>query len=316
MWRNNGPQGLSVNLALFSVLLAVMLWFQVSSVQGATKVREFTVPIDYKGVDSSLIALTVTDFVRVIAEGPTSLVDPLELEDISAVVDLSSKKEGSYTVEITLNQINDMVQLILPKKTVTVDLQRRTERLLGVAVEVRGSIPDGLRYAGAAVEPSNIRISGPARDVAAVSKVRVLLDLDTVRPGDRQTLDLEVLGKSGDPLPLAIAEPRTVSVIPKVEAAQTLNRVYISPQFSGSLPANYVVETSKVTPQWVDVRGESATLAKHSTIFTREINLEGLKADREFEVEAVLPEGLKAVNVKGESYVPVVKVQVKIRKRS
>ncbi len=315
MWRSSGPRGMSLNLALFSVMLAVMLWFQVSSVQGATKVREFTVPIDYKGVAENLIALTVTDYVKVIAEGPTSLIDPLDLEDISAVVDLSSKKAGSYTALITLNKINDMVDLTLPKKTVTVDLQRRTERQTGVTVEVRGAAPNGLRYEGAAVEPSTVIVMGPERDVKAVSKVRVLLDLDTVRPGDRQLLDLEVLNEAGEPLPLAVAEPRKVNVIPKVEAAQTLNRVYLSPMFAGSLPQGFFLESYTVTPQWVEVMGESATLAKHSTVFTTEINMSGLKVDKLFEVGVALPEGVKAVNAAGDEFEPKIKVQVKVRKR-
>lgn len=315
MWRSSSPRGMSLNLALFSVMLAVMLWFQVSSVQGATKVREFTVPIDYKGVAEDLIALTVTDYVKVIAEGPTSLIDPLDLEDISAVVDLSSKKAGSYTALITLNKINDMVDLTLPKKTVTVDLQRRTERQMGVTVEVRGAAPNGLRYDGAAVEPSTVLVMGPERDVKAVSKVRVLLDLDTVRPGDRQMLDLEVLNLAGEPLPLAIAEPRKVNVIPKVEAAQTVNRLYLSPKFVGTLPQGFTLESYTVSPQWLDVMGDSATLAKHSTVFTSEVNVNGLKTEKSFEVGVSLPDGLKAVDAQGNPVSPRVTVLVKISRR-
>lgn len=284
----------AIVLAIVSLVLATLLWLQVSVQSSTMKEREFTVAVDYRNTPEGLYALTQTDFVRVQVTGPASSVDRVDESDVRPFADLGNRKPGTHDILLQWPELGENLMVKLRKRTVSVRLEDTMRVTMAVTVEARGISPSGLRYDGASPQPPQVVVTGPESEIKKLFKVRVMLDLQTIRPGVSQMMNVEVLGENNVVLPLLVAEPNEVNVFPSVASAAASDLAVISPSWTGQPPIGMTIVSYSVEPKQIQLKGPSALLAQHKVVATEPVDLSKVKPGDVIKSKAIIPQGLEA----------------------
>lgn len=128
----------NLGLKALALVLAVALWWFVA---GESKVQVgFIVPLEIRGVPTGLtITNKVERQVELRLAGPPSILGTLQQTDVSAVIDLSSSKQGKQVIHLDVRSIKVpsgiKVQRIYPN-VIEVSLERLERRRVPVVARV------------------------------------------------------------------------------------------------------------------------------------------------------------------------------------
>ena len=128
----------NLGMKALALVLAVALWWFVA---GESKVQVgFIVPLEIRGVPTGLtITNKVERQVELRLAGPPSILGTLQQTDVSAVIDLSSSKQGKQVLHLDVRSIKVppgiKVQRIYPN-VIEVTLERLERRRIPVVARV------------------------------------------------------------------------------------------------------------------------------------------------------------------------------------
>lgn len=282
-------------LGVVSVVVALLLWLQVATQSEPSKQREISLPLELRNLREDLIAIRFPAAITVIAEGSAEQLDQINTKQMSAFVDLSRAKSGPHLYLVQVNAPTRLAAtLSLKQPRELVEVSPVTRRDYPVTVDERGIPPQGLEYDGATAQPSTVTIVGPEAVVSQVTRVRAMIDLGKLQPGNPFEAVLEILGKNNLPLPLARSDPRTVRVFPAIASAPAKNRVLVTPNWRGQPAFGYQVEGYEIQPGQVEITGRPAVIGKIAKIDTEPIDITGVKGPRSARVNLRIPFGIKA----------------------
>ncbi|HVO83871.1 MAG TPA: diadenylate cyclase [Syntrophobacteria bacterium] len=152
------------------------------------------------------------------------------------------------------------------------------------------NIPANLELRKASAEKVEVQITGKRQLVAALKtdQVRAFLDLQSVEAGAHR---LDLSGENIS-LPPGLDVVRITPANIKVEMEPfTVKEVAVKPEFTGSPPRGYQVDTVRVKPRTVKVGGSSSALRTVASLSTDPIDLGTIPPERKektFEVPLVL----------------------------
>lgn len=113
----------NLNLKLFSLLIAIALWFYVHSTETSSGVSTFetdiNVPVFYRGIPDNMVVTDSASQVILTVRGRRPLVESLVSSDFKAIVNVTAARPGIYN-NIPVNVIkpqNINVVSISPKDT-------------------------------------------------------------------------------------------------------------------------------------------------------------------------------------------------------
>lgn len=293
-----------------SFCLSLMLWLQVSAQAEPNKQREFLIRLETRGLAQDLFATNLPDGITVIAEGPEQSLEKLEPENLTATASLAGLKVGEHVVRVRVPELRAPLRLRAKRSSVAVSLDRLATASKPVVVEVQGQIMNDLRFEGASAEPATVILTGPAKEIARVRKVRAMLDLSLVRVGLIHQVELETLGAENVPLTRVETAPRVVNVLPAVSAAPESKSLPVAPTWQGALPFPFKIRRYAVEPSTITVSGPSSTLAALYTVPTEPINLAEMRESGAVSVRLKLPTGLTS------AIDPVVRVTLELERNS
>ncbi|MCW5937239.1 MAG: hypothetical protein KIT11_08035 [Fimbriimonadaceae bacterium] len=286
--------------ALFT---AMMLRAALTPVFVPDREREFDARVEYRGLSDSLVVVQPAQSVKVMATGSADDLDQLDTDTVQAVVDLTQAVAGerSYPVEIA-GPVSSRVKLGARFGTLRLDIQKVDTLQRTVELEQSGLPPPAYVVEGGTIEPPEVTIFGPEKSLPEVKRVRVILNLNEVRPGGSYLVPVEVLGEKGKPVPMVRVQPAQVTVTPAVAAAQPSKRVLVSPNWVGQLPFGYKLKGYQVKPSQVQVRGDSSDLAQFVSIDTAPIDLSAMRKTTTVSTKLNVPGRVRTV---GEASVEV-----------
>ncbi len=286
-------------LIVFSAVLAVLLWLQVSALDDQVVQQSFRVPLQLRGLPESLAAVNPPLEVDVIAEGRASLLRDFETDAYSANVDLRSAKQGEQRLRVNLSGPTlQAITVVLKSPTALINLSAVVRKSFPVTVAERGRLASDLEYGGAVTEPEHVTLSGPASLLARVREVRVFLDLSKLRTGETPVQPVEIVATDGGNLSEVRAEPGTVTIRPRVAAAPATLNVLVAPRWKGNPPFGYQVDGFEVVPNQITISGEVRVLTAVQTLWTEAIDLSGLRQSKSFTVPIQFPSGIRPTEVR------------------
>ena len=164
-------------IKLISLLLAVTLWFYVTS-KGKTEMT-LTVPLQLRNIPQNMTVVgNVTGYIDVRVQGQERLLrDITSGKKVSGILDLSRTKPGENTVRISPDDIDRpsgvAVTYISPPdiKVKLEPLVRKTFRLRPL---LHGAPAAGYRVAKITVTPPKIAIDGPTSAMAALDFLQTM----------------------------------------------------------------------------------------------------------------------------------------------
>lgn len=306
MVANRLSTGEHIVLGVVSLFLGTLLWLNVTAKQEPGKQREFLVPVVVRGLSPELVPTSLPEGITLVATGSELEFERLDSSQLSAEIDLTGLKSGKHSVRIKAPSSRPGMALAPKRPMVLVELEELRTSSRQVEVVPIGLVSSGIRFLGAVSEPRVVALSGPASALKKAVKVRAMLDLSMVKPGVSNQVPLEALDREGIPVPLVRCEPRSVTILPAIEAELIENQVRVRPTLSGDVADGYAIESVTIEPEKISLTGSASDLAKITSISTQPIEIGGLKNEKNFTIGLVLPAGLA---VKGESTV-VVKLKV------
>lgn len=284
-----------------ALAVALVLWAAVLSTApraDVTVVFDGRVPVERPEVPSGFVLRGQLGDVGVKLRGPEDAVRAVGLRQLRASLDLVAAAPGpdpqDVPVRVAVGDERVRVVEVAPA-TMSVRLERRTERTIAVQARLANEPPTGFQAAPATFRPQQVTVSGPESAVAQVTAV-----LAAVRFGD-VPLDLaqDVRPVPVDAAGLAVdaveVDPVAVQVTVPVRSSATTRTVPVLWQLRGDVATGYWISRVATDPVVVTVGGDRAIIAALDRIDTAVVDTRGLTAARTVTVPLAVPPGVSLV---------------------
>jgi YbbR domain-containing protein len=279
-----------------AVLVAVIFWI-VSLVNAApTEVaREFggRVPVERPEVPAGYVLQGQMGDVGVTLRGTEAALSNVVASDLHATLDLGTadlhrSDPQDLLVRVTVASAGVRVMDISPA-TVNVRIEPITSRSVAVQPRFANEPPAGTFAGDAAITPNEVKVSGPASQVARIAALYATVlfgDAMTDLVQSVQPLAVDAAGKTIEGLTV---EPALVQVTVPVLPTATTRTVPVVPAVRGSVANGYWILRVTVDPAVVTVRGEASVVSGVDQVPTAAIDISGLTDSRTYQVGLLLP---------------------------
>jgi YbbR domain-containing protein len=291
------------DFGLKAVAVVIALLFWVAIVQNAapsviTVTFDGRIPVERPdNVPSGYVLRGPLGDVGVTLRGAPGVADRVALSELRATLDVNALVLGQaepQDARVTVDVAKEGVEVVdVSPPTVSVRVERLTSRTVLVQPRFSNEPPAGTRAGDAAVDPTEVRVTGPESDVARIAAV-----LGTVRFGDGQT-DIEAPGTpaipvdaAGVPIDGLTVEPGVITVKVPVLPTATTRTVPVVFTLRGVVAPGYWVVGAAMDPFAVTVRGEEQVLTTLDRIETLPIDVGDLSATRTVTVGLAVPQGV------------------------
>jgi YbbR domain-containing protein len=262
-------------LKLFSLALGLVIFLAVRNEQRLST----TVAVRLLVSEPATLVNTgdLPPEVLVKLAGPWGTLQGLDTEALPPIeLDLSRLPRGTSTVRIREEQLGlppDIEVISITPSILTIRLEARERRTVPVRPVVRGEVPPGFRQGAALVEPAEVEIDGPKREVREIAAVRVApLDVEGAREDAIATLPLEVPGR----FTRIIGPARATVRVPVTEVpAERVVRLRVAGP-SGPMPVRAVLRGPKTVLDGLDENGLKAVPAAGQNRGLVPVRIEGL----------------------------------------
>jgi hypothetical protein len=177
----------NAGIKLLSLLTAAGLWFFVNAGERDAEVA-LQVPIELHNVPPNVMLVSPrVDFIDLVVRGPRNLLNRIQPEQLSLVLDLRGVRPGPAVFRILAEALDlprgvDVVRLT--PSEVTLEFAATLRRRVPVHVAFVGKPPGGLRVTATKVAPESVEVIGPADQVEQIKSAETVpVDLDEATAG-------------------------------------------------------------------------------------------------------------------------------------
>lgn len=277
-WVNiRGTGRLRANLGLFTVslLISLMLWAFVAWDGNSDGTRSMSANIEYLNLQRGYSMYDNTRKVEIKLAGNLNALSRVEQSDISARVDLQGLQPGKYSLPISMGTPSFVrVRSWLPS-TADVEIYRHVERTLSISYRVEGNLPDGMVISSANILPKEAVISGPESDVLAVQAIETVIPGPKIRDGEGIFLPVTVASTTGNAERINIT-PKQAEVKVFLENEILGESIPVEVSVVGTPAEGYELESVRVIPQSVAIRGKSTSVKKMTSLVLPPVDISGL----------------------------------------
>jgi YbbR domain-containing protein len=163
-------------LKLLALAIAFVLWLNVTGQNKPMILRVNGVQLNFLRPEGFELSNDPPSTVDVTFTGSKDKLDRIEPRELIANVDLSDQKAGERIIKLTINRVKMELQEDVKIQgfhpgSLAVRLEPVIEATLAVEVKFEGKLPDGYELGNVTVNPSAIRLRGPADHVNGLRKV-------------------------------------------------------------------------------------------------------------------------------------------------
>jgi YbbR domain-containing protein len=292
-----------LGLKLAALFLSLLLWLYVQNTEQRKVDTSFTLPVSDASIVNKPDELIVVDMPRDVSvklrgstEAIENFVKQSRSRNLRAVVDASTAEEGANDFRVLIEPISELQGLDLDAPpTVTVVFEQKVEEERPVEVVTARTPPTGFEFGSAVVNPPTVKLIGARSRLGRVGSVRAVLDLNNIRPGASYPVDVEVLDKSGKPIPPESLErrPMRVEIVPALTPAQPRRSLLVSPRFQGQPAPGFNVAGVTVEPEEMVVQGDRSRISDLYFLETEPFSLEGLQKTTSRLLAVKVPPGIR-----------------------
>ncbi|MBI3925799.1 MAG: hypothetical protein HY319_09680 [Armatimonadetes bacterium] len=251
----------NLGLQILSLVIAVFLWaFVRVTHQGSFQTEAIAqitldLPLQLQGKEPNLIPYEYSaDRVRVTLRGKPDVVQSLREGLVKAYINLAGLVEGTHVPEVKVLAPPDVQVIDKEPASVTLKISPLVGKNLPVNIIVTGAPAEGMVVGTAAVEPSEVKLRGPAALLAEVVEVKGQVALNgqsqaySVEVADLRPVNENGTVVQGTNYPLAL-RPASVTVTVPIEARGSSIAVPVEVHPKADNLVHFTVE-----PEYVTVR--------------------------------------------------------------
>jgi YbbR domain-containing protein len=288
-------------LKIAAISVALLLWISAARTTPPTEViTPFNgrIPVERPEVPPGFVLRGQLGDVEVTLRGPADAVAAIGQPELRATLDIANVEAGpepqDAPVRVTIADARVRVVEVTPP-SVSIRLERRTERVLAVQFRSANDPPAGFHAGAATFRPQEVTVSGPESLVATVAAV-----LATVRFGDApvdlaQDVRPIPVDAAGQPVEGVQVDPVSVQASVPVLSTATTRTVPVLWQLRGAVATGYWISRVTTDPVVVTISGERQIVTAVERIETAPVDVGGLTSSRTFETPLLFPDGVKLV---------------------
>lgn len=285
---------------------ACAFWLYVMNEQNPIMRSTYTVPVEVRNLDRSLVAMNVPNTVRVDVSMNRNGLMRLRNDDIHAYVDLMNVTDGSYPntkVNVVVPDTGEVVSVTPAYFDMVIDPY--AVKSLPITVSFFGNLPDGYRAQLQSVTPADLTVAGSSSRVAAVDRAVASVNLAGKTGAFSEFDSISVMDADGNTVTGIDIMPMQVQVsVAVTEEVKTAN-VPLAVNVLGEPAEGFVAGRPVIRPVAATVTAPESRLRSLRNINLGDVDVTGASADVEVELPITPPEGVDSVIQTAAVTVPI-----------
>lgn len=291
----------NVWLKILALILAVMIWLVVVSIDNPVKDQNFTqVPVTvlngevFEAGGQAFELADSSAYVTVIARAERSVLSQLSRDDFSASIDMTNYSNGRVPISVRANRLSDKILSLTPKTAyAVVDVEELGTKQFSIDYEVTGEPAEGYSVGNVTLTSNVVRVQGPESIVETIDRVIVKVPVQGMTRDIRTETPIILIDRNGGEMDTGRLELSKTSV--SVTAEIWANReIPVTYSYTGT-PAEGFATTGNLsaTIESIELSGDPGSLAGVGsvTIPSSEIDISGATENYKttIDISAYLP---------------------------
>lgn len=264
-----------------SAFISVTIWALVALNGNTDASRTLSTEIKYTNLQRGYSLYAPVKKVDLRVMGKISQISGIQPSDITAQVDLANLQTGKYTLPIKLEAPSFAHVRGWTPDTAEIEIYRNVERKLTIVARTDGKPPEGMVVSAVTLDPDSAVVSGPENDVLSVQGLETIVQLDKL--DDNGNARVPVIIKSTAVTVSADRHSQRISMLPMETNAHVAfeneivgERIPVRVSVIGQPHEGLQVESIKVIPDSVSIRGRSTAVRKMQSLVLPPVDISGL----------------------------------------
>ena len=293
---------------LLCLIAACALWVYVMNEQNPQVENTYTVPVETRNLDRSLVATNVPSTVKVKVRMSRSDMIYMRSDNIKAYVDLTGVTDGDYpNTPIHVSVPGDESVVSVTPKTFDLNVDTYAVKTLPANVQIFGTPETNFSVESKKVTPDTITIAGSSAMIAKADRAVVSVNIAGKEKSFTEFDSVNILDADGNTVTGLDIMPSQVKVAVKMKEATKLGNLPIRIDTKGEPAKGYKVGRITITPSVATITAPISFFSSNKTLDLDPIDVTGTSADIHQVVNVNVPSG-------GSVAVPKVTVVVEIDK--
>lgn len=292
-------------LRLLSVLIAVVLWVYVVNAQNPEMKRDFeNIPVTLQNIDlltnhGLVISSDNANITTVKLKGKQEEINKIQRNDIEAIADLKNvtkkMEPGKVTIPVKVMVLSSEGVQVVGKNnySINIELDKFAQVQKSVEVSFVGEDNKDIKHEVKSIKPNTVTLSGPEKLISKIDSVKVSVDVTNVQREISVIKKFKIFTKTNIDL---TNDKRIVKDAQSAQIEVDYNRFKTVPvmlKVEGTPAKGYKISNENVEPDSIIIFGHTSQVEKVNEIFTKKINISGLKQGVEKDLEPIIPVGVK-----------------------
>lgn len=319
---------------LFSIVVAIALWFVVMNTINPTEIKTFTAAVSLDNMEElnqkGYVVSNLKSFdglsISIKVEGTRPALDEISKTEnknnIKAKVDLSKLDiNGEDSFPRTYSMI---IAPSLPGSSymysydiasyyptvVDVVIDKAGSKTVPVELKTYGSPSSGYVTGKASSDINKVTVTGPASEISKVEKAVATIDITNETGMVQKDCTMVVYGDDDVPLENFVVSPSDIPVAVEIKKSSTLK--INEPDTKGALPEHLELLSIDWTPKSINVISSSENIPESINLPPVDLS----EINRETTVTADISSTLARLNLEAENNVKTIKITVKVGVKS
>ncbi len=296
-------------LKILALILAVMIWLVVVSIDNPVKDQNFTqIPVAvlngdvFEKAGQSFELADSSSTVTVTARAERSVLSQLSRDDFSATVDMTNYSNGRVPISVKANRLSDKILSITPRSAYAiVEVEDLGSKQFSIDYEISGEPAEGYSVGDVSLASNVVRVQGPESIVETIDKAIVRVSTQGMTRDIRTETPIIFIDRNGDEMDISRLELSRNSVSVTVEIWSD-REVPVTYGYSGT-PAEGFATTGNLTAtiNEIELSGNPDALSGIGSISvpSTEIDITGAAENYTavIDISAYLPSGTRPADV-------------------
>lgn len=293
---------------LLCLIAACALWVYVMNEQNPQVENTYTVPVETRNLDRSLVATNVPSTVKVKVRMSRSDMIYMRSDNIKAYVDLTGITDGDYpNTPIHVSVPGDESVVSVTPKTFDLNVDTYAVKTLPANVQIFGTPETNFSVESKKVTPDTITIAGSSAMISKADRAVVSVNIAGKEKSFTEFDSVNILDADGNTVTGLDIMPSQVKVAVKMKEATKLGNLPIRIDTKGEPAKGYKVGRITITPSVATITAPISFFSSNKTLDLDPIDVTGASSDIHQVVNVNVPSG-------GSVAVPKVTVVVEIDK--
>lgn len=288
--KNNLPR------KLFALLIAILIWSYVGSIDNPTVSRVFQIPVAIENLPENYGASLSNQEVSITVTGRTRQLQTLNVDDFSATLDLSQVILGDNAVKVAVSAPNGVkISRVLPGQ-IGVYVQTLDEKVVPLSVQYKGSLQKGLKLDGEArLEDTSVKIYANREILSNITHAIVVVDLSKYTKSTEAKLPVVFLDEQNNIVSKRSVKATKEFIKTQINVAKAYSKeVPIKVNLAGELPDALIIKEIQPFEKHVVISGDEKILHTIASIETEAVELTTINGTINKKVKLIIPKGISA----------------------